>query len=68
LPEGVESGDRVRLVLLDSGSEIDGVVAHPGVDDPFAAADGGVAVPSESSSEVAIAAASGRLAVLVSTG
>lgn len=68
LPEGVESGDRVRLVLLDSGSEIDGVVAHPGVDDPFAAADGGVAVPAESSSEVAIAAASGRLAVLVSTG
>jgi hypothetical protein len=44
------------------------VVAHPGSDDPFAAADGGVAVPPESSADVAQAAANGRLAVLISTG
>lgn len=68
LPDGAEVGDDVRLVLLDSGSEVPGVVAHPGSDDPFAAADGGVAVPPGSSSEVAMAAANGRLAVLISTG
>ncbi|MGD2043196.1 MAG: hypothetical protein PVJ28_06050 [Acidimicrobiia bacterium] len=67
-PDGVVTGDEVRLVLLDSGTEVDGVVAHPGSDDPFAAADGGVAVPPESSADVAQAAANGRLAVLISTG
>lgn len=68
LPEGARTGDRVRLVLLDTAVEVEGVVAHPGSDDPFAAADGGVAVPAESSGEVALAAANARLAVLVSTG
>jgi len=67
LPQGVAVGDDVRLVLLDSGLEVSGVVAHPGSDDPFAAADGGVAVPPESSAEVAMASAAGRLAVLIST-
>ncbi|HZD23328.1 MAG TPA: hypothetical protein VE569_08005 [Acidimicrobiia bacterium] len=68
LPDGVQPGDGVRLVLLDTGEEVEGVVAHPGSDDPFAAADGGVAVPPESSAEVAIAAANASLAVLVSAG
>jgi hypothetical protein len=68
LPDGAETGDGVRLVLLDSGIEVEGVVAYPGSDDPFAAADGGVAVPAESSSDAALAAANGRLAVLISTG
>lgn len=68
LPDGARAGDAVRLVLLDVGKEVEGVVAHPGSDDPFAAADGGVAVPAESSAEVALATANGRLAVLISTG
>ena len=68
LPQAADTGDRVRLVLLDTGREVSGVVAHPGSDDPFAAADGGVAIPEESSAEVALAAADGRLAVLISTG
>jgi hypothetical protein len=68
LPDGADVGEDVRLVLLDSGDEVPGVVAHPGSDDPFAAADGGVAVPSERSSDVAVAAADGRLAVLISSG
>lgn len=68
LPDGAETGDGVRLVLLDSGIEVEGVVAYPGSDDPFAAADGGVAVPAGSSSDAALAAANGRLAVLISTG
>jgi hypothetical protein len=68
LPDGADVGDDVRLVLLDAGEEVPGVVAHPGSDDPFAAADGGVAVPPERSSDVAVAAANGRLTVLLSTG
>ncbi|MFP3882135.1 MAG: SAF domain-containing protein [Actinomycetota bacterium] len=68
LPDGAAVGDEVKLVLLDTGDEVPGMVAHPGSDDPFAAADGGVAVPPESSADVALAAANGRLAVLVSTG
>lgn len=68
LPDGAQAGDRVRLVLLDTGLEVEGVVAHPGSDDPFDAADGGVAVPAESSAEVALAAADARLAVLIATG
>lgn len=68
LPDGADIGEDVRLVLLDSGEEIPGVVAHPGSDDPFAAADGGVAVPPDDSSDVAVASANGRLAVLISSG
>jgi flagella basal body P-ring formation protein FlgA len=68
LPQSAVVGDDVRLVMLDSGNEVSGVVAHPGSDDPFAAADGGVAVPSEKASDVALAAANGRLAVLIATG
>ncbi|MFZ0014854.1 MAG: hypothetical protein WAL25_12155 [Acidimicrobiia bacterium] len=68
LPNGALTGDEVRLVALDTGTEVEGVVAYPGSDDPFDAADGGVAVPSDVSKEVAMAAANGRLAVLISTG
>ncbi len=68
LPIGAVPGDPVRLVLLDTGGQVDGVVAHPGSDDPFAAADGGVAVPPASAADVAVAAASGRLAVLLTSG
>lgn len=68
LPDGADVGEHVRLVMLDSGTEVSGVVAHAGSDDPFAAADGGVAVPPESSAEVAVAAANGRVAVLISSG
>ena len=68
LPHGAALGDEVKLVLLDTGDEVPGVVANPGSDDPFAAADGGVAVPPASSADVALAAANGRLAVLVSSG
>jgi SAF domain len=68
LPLGASPGDPVRLVLLETGLVVDGVVAYPGSDDPFAAADGGVAVPPDSSKDVALAAADGRLAVLVASG
>lgn len=67
LPAGAQPGDSVRLVLLDTGAEVEGVVTHSGSSDPFDGADGGVAVASDESAEVALAAADSRLAVLVST-
>lgn len=67
LPDGADTGDDVMVVLLDTGEQVEGVVAHPGADDPFAAADGGVAIPPGRASEVAVAAANGRLAVLIAT-
>ncbi len=68
LPEGAQIGDPVRLVMLDSGTEVEGIVANPGSDDPFSSVEGGVALPPEGSTEAAIASASGRIAVLLSTG
>ena len=68
LPDGAQVGDEVKVVLLDTGVEVEGVVAYPGSDDPFAAADGGVAVAASTAADVAMASANGRLAVLVSTG
>lgn len=68
LPDGAVAGDEVRVVLVDSGLDVPGVVANPPPDDTFATGDGTVAIPSEGSAEVALAAAQGRLVVLLSTG
>lgn len=68
LPAGARTGDRVQMVLLDSGKVVPGVVASPVSEDPFAPASGGVAVEPSAAAEVAMAAASARVAVLVSTG
>jgi hypothetical protein len=68
LPGHARSGDRVRVVLLDSGNVFPGIVAASSPDDPFAASSGGIAIAPEHASEVAIAAADSRIAVLVSTG
>ncbi len=68
LPLGVRTGDRVQVVLLDTGKVVPGVVASPVSEDPFAPTSGGVAVKPSVAAEVAMAAASARVAVLVSTG
>lgn len=68
IPDGAMAGDEVRLVLLDSALDVPGVVASPGSDDAFSVSDGTVAVPPEGSTDVALAAANGRLIVLLSTG
>jgi hypothetical protein len=68
LPGHARAGDRVIVILLDSGKVIKGVVASSRPDDPFAASSAGVAVAPGQASEVAIAAASSRIAVLISTG
>ncbi|MCZ6737626.1 MAG: hypothetical protein O7B77_06585 [Actinobacteria bacterium] len=68
VPAIARAGDRVKIVLLDSGKVVEGVIAFSVPDDPFAAASGGIAVAPASASEVAVAAADSRIAVLVSTG
>ena len=68
LPAGSAPGDQVRLVLLDLDTEVEGVVTSTGEDDPFGSSDGGVAVSGDHSAAVAMAAADGRLVVLVSAG
>lgn len=68
VPVGARSGDPVRVVLLDSGEEVDGYVAALGSDDPFGAVEGSIAVPPEWSARVATSAAAGRMVVLVLAG
>lgn len=67
VPTGAAVGDFVRLVLLDSGRSVEGVVASVSSEDPFSPSRGGVAVEPASSAEVAVSAANGRVAILVST-
>jgi hypothetical protein len=68
VPPGAGVGDRVRVVLLDSGAAVDGIVTSVASDDPLMALQGGVAVEAEQAPDVAVAAANGRVSVLVSTG
>ena len=68
VPASAVLGDRVRLVLLESGTTVQGVVTLASIDDTFGSLTGGVAVPGEVAAKVATAAANGRLAVLLSTG
>ena len=68
VPPFARSGDRVRIVLLDSGKVVEGVIASSVPDDPFAAANGAIAVSPASASQVAMAAADSRIAVLVASG
>ena len=68
IPANVNPGDRVRVVLLSSGEMIDGVVTSAMSDDPFSTTAGAIAVKPGRAGEVAVAAAEGKIAVLVSTG
>lgn len=68
VPASAVVGDQVRLVLLESGMTVQGVVTAASVDDTFGSLSGGVAVPGDAAAEVATAAANGRLAVLVAAG
>lgn len=68
VPADSNPGDRVRLVLLATGEVVEGVVTSAFSDDPFSAASGAVAVEPARAGEVAMAAADGQVAVLVSTG
>ena len=68
VPQGAAKGDPVRIVLLDGGQVVDGVVASAESGDPFETGIGAVAVPPDNAQEVARGAAESRLVVLVGTG
>ena len=68
IPPGAARGDPVRIVILDGGGVIEGVVASAETGDPFETGIGAVAVPPDDAHEVARGAAEGRLVVLVGTG
>lgn len=68
VPTNAKPGDRVRVVLLSSGEIVGGVVTSAITEDPFSNTSGSIAVEPSRASEVAIAAADGSIAVLVSTG
>ena len=65
LPRAARAGDPARLVLLDSGEAVDGVVVTPALDDPLGSGRGMVAVEPELAAEAARAAAEGRVAVMI---
>jgi hypothetical protein len=65
LPRSAVAGDPARLVLLDTGEVVDGVVVIPALDDPLGSGRGMVAVEPEPAAEAARAAAEGRVAVMI---
>lgn len=68
VPLESEVGDPVRVILLDEGRSVEGVVSAVGSSDGFTTSTGGVAVAPDAAPDVAAAAANGRVAVLVSAG
>lgn len=68
LPPNAREGDRVRVVVVDSGLVVEGYVAAAPDPDPFSHRGGGVAVPGEHAAAIAGAVADGRVVVLISTG
>jgi flagella basal body P-ring formation protein FlgA len=68
LADGAERGASARVVLLDTGSVVDAVVARPASEDPLGADTGSVAIEPSHAAEVAAAAAIGRVAVMISSG
>jgi hypothetical protein len=68
VPPGATRGETVRLVMLDTGMVVDGVVATPAAADALGSTGGAVAVHPDQAGEVAAAAVDGRVAVLISTG
>lgn len=68
VPRHAAVGDRVQLVLVDSGQVVPGVVALAPSEDPFDPTPGGVAVEPGAATRVAMAASGDRLVVLVSSG
>jgi hypothetical protein len=68
LPRSAVSGDRARLVILDTGEVVPGVVVEPVVEDPLGSGLGTVAIAPDGVTDAAIAATGGRLAVLIGKG
>jgi len=67
VPRGAQSGDACRLVLLDGGVVVEGVVVTAGVEDPLGSGLGMIAVEPDPAADVARAAAEGRVAVMLAS-
>lgn len=65
---GAAPGDRVLVLIVETGQTVEGVVAAAATDDPFGAGRGLVAVPPEHAAAAAAAATTGGAVVLQSTG
>lgn len=66
VPSGVSPGVAVRLISVDDGFAVDGVVTASGVDTGFGDTEiGAVAVPEAAAVRISLAASSDRLVVLV---
>ncbi len=68
VPRSAREGDRVRVVVVDSGLVVEGYVAAAPDPDPFSHLGGGIAIPGEHAATIAGAAVDGRVVVLISTG
>lgn len=68
LPRGARTGDEARLVLLDTGEMVDGRVVGAVDEDPLGSGLGMVAVDPAGAQEAAVAAAEGRIAIMIATG
>ena len=67
VPASASVGARMLLVLVDSGSVVNGVLTRPAANDTFGSGLGSIAVSPQDAGEVAVAAANGRIAVLASS-
>ena len=68
LPADARRGQAAGVVLLDSGAVIEAIVTAAAADDAFGSGVGSVAVGPARAAEVAAAAASGRVAVMIHSG
>lgn len=68
LPADARRGQTARVVLLDSGDVVEAIVTSAISDDSFGTGMGSVAVGPGRAAEVAAAAASGRVAVMIKSG
>jgi hypothetical protein len=68
MPTHVRFGNRVQLVLVETGEVVDGIVVKAPGGDAFGSTNGGIAVPPGSAPAAAMAALVGQVAVLISPG
>jgi hypothetical protein len=67
IPAHGQPGDDIMVVMVETGEVIHGVIAHPASNDTFGMTTGGVAVPPDRAGDIAVAAATGQITVLIST-
>lgn len=68
LPDRAMAGDDARIVLLDTGAVVSGIVVDAASDDPLGDGRGSLAVTPADAAAVAGAVAEGRAMVMIGTG